>query len=126
MSKEKPLPHMPKKTSLKEDWHRADIIAAVRKKGTTLYGLSRALGYKRTTISNALYTPAPRYERLIAEFLGTTPQAIWPSRYHTDGSPKSGRGERGLGRYKAKFNASDSGRNTNLGAAQENKKNGTS
>lgn len=120
------MPHMPKKTSLKEDWHRADIIAAVRKKGTTLYGLSRSLGYKRTTISNALYTPAPRYERLIAEFLDTTPQVIWPSRYHADGSPRSGRGERGLGRYKTKFNAPDSGCNANFGSAREKRKNGAS
>lgn len=113
MSKNKPLLNTPKKPVVK-DWHRADIIAAVRKKDTTLYGLSRTLGYKRTTLSNALYTPAPKYERLIAEFLDTTPQKIWPSRYHLDGTPKSGRGERGLGRYKAKFNGSSSKRNVKL------------
>lgn len=92
---------MPKKPASK-DWHRADIIAAVRKTGTNLQQLSREHGLGRTTLSNALYGPCPRYERLIAEHLGTTAQAIWPSRYHTDGSPKSGRGERGIGRYKAK------------------------
>ena len=85
-----------------EDWHRADIIAAVRKSGTNLQQLSRKHGYGRTTLTNALYGPCPKYERLIAEHLGTTAQAIWPSRYHADGSSKSGRGERGIGRYKAK------------------------
>lgn len=106
---------MPKKPT-HQDWHRADIIAAVRKTGTTLYGLSRKLGYRRTTISNALYVPAPKYERIIAEYLGLTVQTIWPSRYHADGTPKSGRGERGLGRYKAKykFNGSAEQRNVNL------------
>lgn len=76
------------------DWHRADIIAAVRKTKTNLQALSRRYGLSRTTLSNALYSPCPRYERLIAEHIGVTPQAIWPSRYHLDGTPKSGKGER--------------------------------
>lgn len=101
MSKDKSPLNMPKKPA-QEDWHRADIIAAVRKTGTNLQQLSRKHGLGRTTLSNALYGPCPRYERLIAEHLGTTPQTIWPSRYHEDGSPKSGRGERGIGRYKPK------------------------
>lgn len=91
---------MVKKTAPK-DWHRADIIAAIRKTGTNLQQLSRGHGLGRTTLSNALYGPCPRYERLIAEHLDVTPQIIWPSRYHLDGSPRSGRGERGIGRYKA-------------------------
>jgi len=92
------------------DWHRADIIAAVRKSGTNLQQLSRDHGLGRTTLTNALYGPCPRYERLIAEHLGTTAQNIWPSRYHEDGSSKSGRGERGIGRYKAKTNTGNSTR----------------
>lgn len=104
--------NMPKKTAQK-DWHRADIIAAVRKAGSNLHELSRKHGYT-TALINALYVPAPKYERLIAEFLKTTPQAIWPSRYRADGTPKSGRGERGLGRYKSKFNASKNQNNVNL------------
>lgn len=102
-----------KKPALK-DWHRADIIAAIKKRGSNLQALSRSHGYVDGTLRAALYTPAPKYERLIAEFLGTTPQAIWPSRYHLDGTPRSGRGERGLGRYRAKFNGSRSKRNVNL------------
>lgn len=85
-----------------EDWHRADIIAAVRKTGTNIQQMSRDQGFRRTTIGNALYVPAPKYERLIAEQIGTTPQMIWPSRYHADGTTKGGRGERGRGRYKRK------------------------
>ncbi|MCB5187572.1 EAL domain-containing protein [Methylobacillus caricis] len=81
-----------------KDWHRADIIAAVRKTQTNLQELSRRYGLSRTTLSNALYSPCPRYERLIAEHLGLAPQIIWPSRYHLDGTPKSGRGERNFGR----------------------------
>lgn len=100
------------------DWHRADIIAAIRKTGTTLQQMARDYGYSSGgTLRNALNYPAPKYERLIAEQLGISPQVIWPSRYHADGSPKSGRGERGRGRYKAKFNASSSRRNANLKGA---------
>jgi Ner family transcriptional regulator len=105
--------NMPKKPASK-DWHRADVMAAVRKAGSNLRQLSFAHGYTSPALSNALRHPAPKYERIIAEFLGTTPQKIWPSRYHKDGSPKSGRGERGLGRYKAKFNGSSGRRNVNL------------
>lgn len=94
---------MSKKPALKKDWHRADVIAAVRKTGTTLRGLSRKHGLYHTAMNQALSKPAPKAERLIAEHLGLTPQCIWPSRYHSDGSPKSGRGERGLGRYKRKY-----------------------
>lgn len=87
-----------------EDWHRADIIAAVRKTGTNIQQLSQKMGYRRTTLGNALYVPCPKYERLIAEYLGVTPQTIWPSRYCSDGSAKSGRGERRIGRYNIKEN----------------------
>lgn len=85
-----------------QDWHRADIIAAVWKRDGSLQRLSIQHGYQPKTLNLALRRPWPKAERLIAEFIGTTSQLIWPSRYHADGSPRSGRGERGLGRYKAK------------------------
>jgi Ner family transcriptional regulator len=117
MSISKHTLNMAKKPAPKSDWHPEDIKAAIRKKGTSLQAMSLDLGYSRSTLRNALNIPAPKYERIIAEFLGTTPQKIWPSRYHADGSPKSGRGERGIGRYKAKFNASSGIGNVNLTGA---------
>ncbi|MDT3533027.1 helix-turn-helix domain-containing protein [Cronobacter sakazakii] len=36
------------------DWHPADIIAALRKKGTSLAALSRASGLGSSTLANAL------------------------------------------------------------------------
>ncbi|MEO6430951.1 MAG: helix-turn-helix domain-containing protein [Nitrosospira sp.] len=92
------------KKPISQDWQRWHIIGAVRNTGTNLSQLSIKLGYSEITLRNALYHPAPKYERLIAEHLGTTPQVIWPSRYHEDGSARSGRGERGIGRYKSKKN----------------------
>lgn len=85
-----------------KDWHRADIKAALEKAGWTLRGLSAARGYQPKSLSLVMSRPWPAAERIVADALGEAPQAIWPSRYHADGTPKSGRGERGLGRYKAK------------------------
>ena len=98
-----------------KDWHKTDLIAAVRKTGISLRAMSCKLGLDHTALSNALHGPYPKYERLIAEQLNTTPQQIWPSRYHTDGTPKSGCGERGLRRFKTKhkFNAPSGNSNVN-------------
>lgn len=114
MSKNKSPLNMLKKTRLKKDWHKADIIAAVRKTGTNLQMLSRKHGFGRTVLNNAIHAPYPKYERIIAQHLGTQPQVIWPSRYKSDGTPKSGRGERGLGRYKAKYKFNATGEKCNV------------
>ncbi|MBF7957807.1 helix-turn-helix domain-containing protein [Rahnella victoriana] len=63
------------------DWHQADIIAALRKKGTTLAAVSRAAGLKSSTLSNALARPWPKGEMIIAQALEIHPGVIWPSRY---------------------------------------------
>ncbi|MCO7261597.1 helix-turn-helix domain-containing protein [Dickeya zeae] len=66
----------------KSDWHPADIIAALRKKGTSLSAVSRQAGLSSATLSNALYRPWPKGELLIARALGVRPEEIWPSRYY--------------------------------------------
>ncbi|WP_038911771.1 helix-turn-helix domain-containing protein [Dickeya dadantii] len=63
------------------DWHPADIIAALRKRGTTLAALSRQHGLASSTLANALSRHWPKGERLIAQAVEKTPQEIWPSRY---------------------------------------------
>lgn len=85
-----------------QDWHRADIKAALEKAGWTLRKLAIARGYCPGALRNPLNVPWPKGERIIAEAIGTTPQTIWPSRYHEDGTSKSGRNERGIGVYKRK------------------------
>ena len=66
---------------MKQDWHQADIIAAIKKKGTTLAAVSRDAGLSSTTLSNALTRKWPKGERLIAEAIGVKAETIWPSRY---------------------------------------------
>ena len=69
-------------------WHQADIIAGLRKKGTSLAALSRAAGLSSSTLANALTRPWPKGEFLIAEALGVHPSEIWPERYFgEDGEP---------------------------------------
>ncbi|WP_104921006.1 helix-turn-helix domain-containing protein [Rahnella sikkimica] len=63
------------------DWHPADIIAALRKKGTTLAAVSRAAGLSSSTLSNALSRPWPKGEIIICRAIGVLPHTIWPSRY---------------------------------------------
>ncbi|EIY7073428.1 helix-turn-helix domain-containing protein [Salmonella enterica] len=66
---------------MQSDWHPADIIAGLRKRGTSLAALSRQAGLASSTLANALNRRWPKGERLIAEALGVAPEQIWPSRY---------------------------------------------
>lgn len=64
-----------------KDWHHADIIAALKKRGLTLAQLSRQSGLSSTTLSNALVRPWTKGEYIIASALEIDPAKIWPSRY---------------------------------------------
>jgi Ner family transcriptional regulator len=65
-----------------EDWHRADIVAALRKSGWSLRRLATHHGYSHPgTLINALERRWPKGQRLIAEAIGVKPEEIWPSRY---------------------------------------------
>lgn len=70
-----------KKENLKSDWHRDDILAAIKKRGTSLTRISIESGLASTTLGNALYRHWPKGDRLIAQALGLFPEEIWPSRY---------------------------------------------
>lgn len=82
-------PSTPKKP-VPQDWHRADIKAALEKAGYTLRRLAiqhdLAPGYFRSPLNQ----PHPRAQALLAKAIGVQPQAIWPSRYEPNGMPKRG------------------------------------
>lgn len=65
------------------DWHPADVLAALKKRGKSLAGISIAQGYHPTAAGKALKRPWPALERAIADALELTPEKIWPSRYPT-------------------------------------------
>ena len=66
------------------DWHPADIVAQVKKKGSSLAALSRHSGLAGSTLSNVLHRRWPKGERIVAEFIGVSPEVIWPTRYRRD------------------------------------------
>ena len=70
------------------DWHPADVLAALKKRGHSLAGLSVANGYHPTAAGKALKQAWPAMERLIAAAIGVPAREIWPSRYDSSGRPK--------------------------------------
>ncbi|MEL7694461.1 MULTISPECIES: helix-turn-helix domain-containing protein [Pantoea] len=64
-----------------ENWHRADILAAIRKRGGTLAQLSRDNGLHERTLYNALERNWPKGEGIIAAYIGVAVNVIWPERY---------------------------------------------
>lgn len=80
-------PHAP-------DWHPADVLAALKKRGHSLAGLSVANGYHPTAAGKALKRSWPAMEAIIAAAIGLTPATIWPSRYDSGGQPVSERSRR--------------------------------
>lgn len=82
----------PKKAS-HEDWHPADIKAALQKKSWSLNQLGLDNGYRtKSALARALHGPYPKAERIIAKALGMKPQEIWPSRYDAKGKPNRSMG----------------------------------
>jgi len=66
-------------------WHRTDIMAAVRKHGSSLAGIGRDAGLARATMVWALIRPHARANRAIAEFLGVPLHILWPQWFDEDG-----------------------------------------
>lgn len=76
------------KKASREDWHPADIQAALRKAGWSLAQLAVHHGYAdKSALRNAVTKPYPKAERIIATALGMSPWDIWPSRYDANGLP---------------------------------------
>jgi Ner family transcriptional regulator len=63
------------------DWHRADVVAELHKKGWSLRELSRQHGLSAGTLKSALDAPYLKAEGIIAAAIGLTPEQIWPERY---------------------------------------------
>lgn len=75
--------------TLAQDWHPADIKAALHKAGRTMASLAKHHGLKGSgTLSKALRFSFPMAEKRIADALGVHPKEIWPSRYYDTGERK--------------------------------------
>jgi Ner family transcriptional regulator len=76
-----------------QDWHPADVLAALKKRGKTLAGISKANGYHATAAGKALKQPWPAMEAVIAAAIGLAPEEIWPARYAERRPAAAGRGK---------------------------------
>jgi Ner family transcriptional regulator len=68
-----------KSTPPQEDMHPADVIAALRKRGTSLRKIAIENGYSH--IQRVLTSPWLAAEQLVAKALDRRPEELWPSRY---------------------------------------------
>lgn len=77
---------MPRR-SPKPGMHPADIVAAVKKAGTSLRQLGLSGGFGESTLRAALHKQHPRAQRLIAETIGKPLHEIWPQWFDANGAP---------------------------------------
>lgn len=85
-----PARPLAKKTS-HQDWHPAQIVAALRMAGYSFRQLAILNGYGNpNSLTTVLHRPYPLAEALVAEVLGIKPDEIWPTRYGPDGKPNRG------------------------------------
>lgn len=85
------------KKASREDWHPADIVAALHKRGYTLRDIARAEGLNdSSTLSKAMVQSYPAGERRLAKYAGVPVQMMFPTRYFADGTkiPRGIRGDR--------------------------------
>ena len=71
------------------DSHRnATIRYELALRGLTFKKISKDAGAPLTTAAKALYIPFPKAEKIVADALDTTPQALWPDRFDENGKRK--------------------------------------
>lgn len=65
-----------------KDKHWSDVKASLEKAGSCLAEVALRLGISGTALSKVKRVPNAKHQSAIAKALGTTPQAIWPTRYY--------------------------------------------
>lgn len=63
------------------DWHAAEVVAAVRMAGKSLRQLSVDNGYNPHALKDVLRRRWPKGEAIVAKAIGVSPAEIWPTRY---------------------------------------------
>ena len=69
-------------------WHKEDIKAEIRKRGSNLHALARENGLVPNHMARSLRLRFPTYHAVIAHFLGVPVQELWPQWYDVDGTPR--------------------------------------
>lgn len=71
----------------RQDWHPADIKAAMAKKSYTFARLARENNYVENSPNMVLRKPWPEVERIVSKIIGIKAAQIWPTRYDKRGRP---------------------------------------
>ena len=66
--------------------HPADVIASIRKAGSSMSELARAYRLSPSSFTHCLRRPIPEANRAIARFLGVTPSELWPDWFDEQGN----------------------------------------
>jgi Ner family transcriptional regulator len=66
-------------------WHRADVVAALHKRGTSLSQLGRDNGLHDSSLRAALSYPRKPSNKIIADFLGKSLHELWPAWFDSQG-----------------------------------------
>lgn len=72
---------------MKTGWHPQDIIAAVRKRGTSLQALGRRHGFAINTFNKALTHRFPNAHAIISDYIKVPRNALWPEWYDENDRP---------------------------------------
>ena len=68
-----------RKTQPREDWHPADIKAALAKKGYTFARVARENGYGSKSPNMVLHKHWSQIEAIVARIIGVPAAVIWPT-----------------------------------------------
>lgn len=63
------------------NWHKADILAELKKKGWTLRSLAAEGNVSYSTLKTVFDKSYPKMERLVANAIGIAPEIIWAERF---------------------------------------------
>ncbi|WP_078177602.1 helix-turn-helix domain-containing protein [Haemophilus paraphrohaemolyticus] len=69
------------KKTAEQDWHRADILAELKKNGWSLRSLAKEGQVSYNTLKTVLDKSYPKMERLVANAIGVPPEVIWAGRF---------------------------------------------
>ena len=65
--------------AIQANWHRADVVAEIHKRGTTLAKLAAENNRSDAALRMALSEPRKPSNEIIASFLGKSLHEIWPA-----------------------------------------------
>lgn len=72
--------------------HPADVVAAIRKKGSSMSAIARQRKLHASALGHSLRRCIPAANRAIAKFLGLKVGDLWPEWFDENGRQRPGRG----------------------------------